>query len=385
MKRNIIIQLVLLIPVIGIFISCSGRNQFTVKGTIKDGNEKMLYLENVTTSKVIVLDSLTLSKNGSYQFKHQRPVAPDFYRLRLNHQMINFVIDSTETITIESDTFQFAKDYTVEGSTESENVKTLTLLQLQTSEKYNQLQKQYRSNSITADEYKEQINVCINEYKNEAKKCIYNNPASAAAYFALFQQIDGMLIFDPYDKTDSKAYGAVANNWNQRYPDVPRTKHLVQLFTSALAIMRGEQRNLDANTVESKVYFDVSLSSVDNKIYRLSEIGKDKVVLIDFIAYAMNESPAHNQLLAKIYEKYRDKGFEIYQISLDTDEHFWKNAAVNLPWTCVLDPQSVNSDIVKKYNVRQLPTGFILNRNGEIIKRVDDYKGLENDISSYLK
>jgi len=386
MKRNILIQSTLLITIIGVFFSCSDKTHFTVKGTVKDGNEKMLYLENVTTSKVVLLDSIKLSKSGSYQFKHNRPAAPDFYRLRLNQQLINFTVDSTETVTIDSDTLKFAEGYTVKGSTESEKVKALTLLQLKTNETYNQLQDQYRSKSITADEYKEKAVTCINEYKTEAKNCIFTNPASASAYFALFQQINGLLIFDPYDKTDSKAYGAVANNWNQRYLNAPRTKHLVQLFTSALAVMRGEQNRLaDANTVESKDYFDVSLPSVDGKVYRLSETGKDKVVLVEFISYEMKESPAHNRQLAKLYEKYRNQGFQIYQISLDTDEHFWKNAAVNLPWICVIDPQSVNSDIVKKYNVSGLPSGFILNRKGDIVKRIEDYEELETDIASYLK
>ncbi|MCL1933743.1 MAG: AhpC/TSA family protein [Candidatus Azobacteroides sp.] len=386
MKRNFIIQFVFLIPIVGIFISCSDKNRFTVKGMIKDGNEKVLYLENVTTSKAILLDSVKLSKNGLYKFKHERPTVPDFYRLRLNNQLINFAVDSTEIITINSDTLRFAQDYTVEGSSESEYIKTLTLLQLKTSETFNQLQKDYRSQTITADEYSEKANACIKEYKKEATNFIYDNPASTSAYFALFQQVNGLLLFDPYDKSDSKAYGAVANNWNQRYPEAPRTKHLVNLFTTALAIMRGEQaRNFDANMVDSKDYFDVSLLSVDNKAYRLSEIGKDNVVLVDFTAYEMNESPLHNQQLAKVYEKYRAQGFRIYQISLDTDEHFWKNAAVNLPWICVIDPQSVDSDIIKKYNVRELPTGFILNRKGEFVKRVENYAELESDILSCLK
>jgi len=386
MKRNIVIQLALLIPVAGIFLSCSGKHQFTVKGTVKDGNEKMLYLENVAASKVILMDSVKLSKSGSYKFRHERPAAPDFYRLRLNHQLINFAIDSTEIVTIDTDTLQFAQAYSVEGSAESERIKTLTLLQLKTSGTYNQLQEQYRSKSITADEYKEKANACIDDYKNEAKKYIYANPASASAYFALFQQINGLLIFDPYDKADSKAYGAVANNWNQRYPNAPRTKHLVQLFTYALAIMRGENASyLDAKTIESKDFFDISLLSFDDKACRLSETGKDKVVLVEFTVYGMKESPAHNQLLAKVYEKYKAQGFQIYQVSLDTDKHFWKNAAVNLPWICVIDPQSVNSDIVRKYNVRNLPTGFIMNRKGEIVKRIEDYAELDAGILSCLK
>ena len=385
MKRNFIIQFALLIPVIVIFISCTGKNHFTVKGTINDGNKKILYLENVSISKVIALDSIKLNNTGSYIFKHKQAFAPDFYRLRLNNQFINFVVDSTEIITINSDTLNFAKDYTVEGSTESEHIKTISLLQLKTSEIFNKLQKQYLSQSITVDEYTKEANACIEEYKDEAKNYIFTNPASASSYFALFQQINGLLLFDPYDKSDSKVYGAVANNWYQHYPDAPRTKHLVNLFTSSLSVIRGDKvGDLDANTIDSKEYFDISLLSFDDHEYRLSETGKNKVVLLDFIAYSLKESPSHNQLLAKLYMKYNSKGFEIYQISLDTDEHFWKNAAYNLPWICVLDPQSVNSDIVKKYNVRELPNGFILNRNGEIVKRVEDYNNLENDILSYL-
>ena len=386
MKRNFFIHLAIIITVFVFIVSCSNENKFTVKGYIKDGNGKMLYLENVTATRTILLDSVKINKNGSFKFYHKQPATPDFYRLRLNNQLINFAIDSAEILTINSDTLHFAKNYIVEGSIESEHIKTLTLLQLKTNETFNQLQNLYRSQSIAVDEYQEKATACIEEYKNEAKNFIFSNPASTSAYFALFQQINGLLLFDPYDKTDSKAYGAVANNWNVKYPDAPRTKHLVKLFTSALSIMRGEQAfNLNENTIEGKEYFDISLLSIDNKEYRLSEIGKGKVVLVDFIAYAMNESPGHNQQLANIYRKYYRQGFEIYQISLDTDLHFWKNAAFNLPWICVIEPRSVNSDIIRKYNVRELPAGFILDRKGDIVKRVENFDELEKDILLYLK
>ena len=386
MKRNIFKQIAFLIPAIGIFIFCSDKNQFTVKGTIDEGNEKMLYFENVTATKVILLDSVKINKSGSYKFKHNRPEAPDFFRLRLNYQLINFSVDSTEIITINSNTLHFSKTYTIEGSTESENLKVLTLLQLKTNETFNQLKKQYSSKSITVDEYTEQMKVCVEEYKNEAKNFIFNNPASASAYFALFQQVNGLLLFDPYDKSDSKVYGAVANSWNLHYPDIPRTKHLVELFINASSVIRGDQAlNMDAHTIDSKEYFDISLLSYDNHAFRLSEIGNGKVVLVDFTAFGMRESLLHNQQLAKVYLKYYTQGFQIYQISLDTDEHFWKNGAVNLPWICVIDPQSVNSDIVRKYNVHELPTSFILDKKGDIVKRVEDYKNLETDILKYLK
>jgi alkyl hydroperoxide reductase subunit AhpC len=106
--------------------------------------------------------------------------------------------------------------------------------------------------------------------------------------------------------------------------------------------------------------------------------------LIDFTSYGTKESPARNILLAELYEKYKSKGFEIYQISLDTDEHFWKNASVNLPWVCVWDQQSVNSDILRKYNVSEIPTSFIRNREGELVSRIESYNQLEKDIASVI-
>jgi len=386
MKPNNIIKIAVLIMVVGLFFSCSDKNKFTIKGTITDGNGKMLYFENVTASRVILLDSVKLSKSGSYKFKHKQPDVPDFYRLRLNYQFINFTVNSNEIIIINSDTLNFARAYTVEGSNESEHVKELTLLQLKTNETYNKILKQYSSKIISTDDYLNQTKACIEEYKDEAKKIIFLNPASASAYFALFQQVNNLLLFDPYDKSDSKVYGAVANNWNHSYPDAPRTKHLAQLFTNSLAVIRGEQvQDFNTNTIESKDYLDISLSSFDNQVYRLSEIAKDKVVLIDFVSYGLEGSPLHNQNIAKVFEKYYAKGFQIYQISLDADEHTWKNSAINLPWICVADPQSINSDLVKKYNISVLPTGFIMDRKGEIVNRLEDYSNLENDILKYLR
>jgi len=387
MKR-IIIHILLAISVTGLLISCSWKNQFTVKGTINDGHKKVLYFENVSATNVIILDSVKINKSGSYKFKHNSPEAPDFYRLRLNHQFINFSVDSTEIITINSDTLNFAKSYTVEGSYESENIKLLTFLQLKTSEIFNQLQKQYRSQTITSDEYSEQVKICVNNYKEEAINYILTNPASASAYFALFQQINSLLIFDPYDRADSKFYGSVANNWNQKFPDAPRTKHLVNLFTNSLMVLRGEKTqniDIDANAIDSKEYFDISLLSYNNIEYRLSDIGKNKVVLLEFISYDMKEILLHNQEIARIYGKYNSKGFEIYQVSLDIDEHIWKNRAINLPWFCVIDPKSVNSDILRRYNIREIPTGFLLDKQGDIVKRVEDYTKLEEDILLLLK
>ena len=88
--------------------------------------------------------------------------------------------------------------------------------------------------------------------------------------------------------------------------------------------------------------------------------------------------------LGELYEKYTPQGFKIYQISLDTDVHFWMNVATKLPWTCVRDPQSVYSQTAALYNVKQLPAIFILDKKGNLVKRVEDIKTLDADLKSVL-
>ncbi|MDR3219368.1 MAG: AhpC/TSA family protein [Dysgonamonadaceae bacterium] len=384
-NKNLIIT-VIFIPFIWILASCSDKNQFTIEGLVKDGYGKMIYLENITTSSIVALDSAKLDKSGRFKFKHERPSAPDFYRLRMNNRFINVSVDSTETITIQTDTVVFAHNYTINGSPETEKIKELTFLQLHTSDAYNTLQKQYDSRQITVDEYVEKMNEVLDAYKTKALDYIYPNPASAAAYFALFQQINGLLIFDPYDKKDIKAYGAVANVWNQYFPDAVRTKHLIGIYAGALKTIRGEQSSgFEAKEMSGKDFFDISLPSLDDNEIRLTGVGEGQVTLVDFTAYELKESPAHNRSLNVVYDKYRSQGLYIYQVSLDRDRHFWKNAATNLPWTCVIDPASIYSDIAKKYNITTIPTAFILSREGEIAERIENFDNLEQLVLKYIK
>jgi len=104
-------------------------------------------------------------------------------------------------------------------------------------------------------------------------------------------------------------------------------------------------------------------------------------VLLDFVVYNADFSPKHNMDLNAVYRQNRTKGFEIYQISFDSDEHFWKILADNLPWITVRDPQSVNAGLLSMYNVREIPTAFIINREGDIVTRIEDYTKLPDELN----
>ena len=368
-----------------LFSACNNSSDFTVKGVVAGADGQLMYLENVGISNVVTLDSIKLAPGGKFKFTEKRPEYPDFYRLRLNNQLINFAVDSTETISFVADAGTIATSYSVEGSENSKAIKAITLAQLDANQAISRLRKEYEDKMISDTTYRMKVLAAADAYKEVARKYIYSAPMSTAAYFALFQQIDGLLFFDLYDRKDVKAYGAVATSYNHTYPESPRSKHLYNLTLQSMKVLRA-QRPVDYSNVETKEisFLDIELPDVRGEVVKLSTVAPGKVVLINFTAYQTEWSPALNMALGELYTKYHDQGLEIYQVSLDSDFHFWRNGASNLPWVTVHDPQSVYSQVAGLYNVKQLPALFILDRKGNLVKRVEDVKKLEADVKAVL-
>lgn len=370
-----------------LFTACNNTTNFTVKGVVSGADGQVMYLENVGVSSVTLIDSVRLTAAGKFKFAETRPAFPEFYRLRLNNQLINFAIDSTETVAFVADAGTFATSYTVEGSENCRAIKNITLAQLDANQAINRLRKEYEAKQIADTAYRQNVLAAAEAYKDVARKYIYTAPMSTAAYYALFQQIDGLLFFDLYDKADSKAYGAVATSYDHYYPESARSKHLYNLALQSMKVIRA-QRPVDVelpnvNTKEI-TFLDIELPNVKGEVVKLSSVAEGNAVLINFTAYQTEWSPSLNMELADLYTKYHGQKFDIYQVSLDSDMHFWRNAASNSPWVCVRDPQSVYSQIAGMYNVKQLPALFLLDRNGNLVKRVDDLKRLEADIKALL-
>ena len=368
-----------------LFSACNNSSDFTVKGVVAGADGQLMYLENVGISNVVTLDSIKLAPGGKFKFTEKRPEYPDFYRLRVNNQLINFAVDSTETVSFVADAGTFATSYSVEGSENSKAIKAITLAQLDANQAISRLRKEYEDKMISDTTYRTKVLAAADAYKEVARKYIYSAPMSTAAYFALFQQIDGLLFFDLYDRNDVKAYGAVATSYDHTYPESPRSKHLYNLTLQSMKVLRA-QRPVDYSNVETKEisFLDIELPDVRGEVVKLSSVAPGNVVLINFTAYQTEWSPALNMALGELYTKYHGQGLEVYQVSLDSDSHFWRNGASNLPWITVRDPQSVYSQVAGLYNVKQLPALFILDRKGNLVKRVEDVKKLEADVKAVL-
>lgn len=372
---------------VAMITGCSKGNRFTVEGTISAAGGDTLYLEQRALAGVVLLDSTILGEDGNFRFRQPAPVNPEFYQLRLQNQYAAFAVDSSETLQVVADGSQLYQSFIVKDSPSNDQLRQVDRMVGETAEEIKRLEGEHKAGLIDDMAFINKLDTALLNYKGEITKLILGNPSGAAAYYALFQKINNFLIFDPYDRKDYPMFGAVATSWNRYYPESDRTRHLYEFTMNALKVRRQQEQQaklLENATPETGTGLpDIVLSVLSGEKVSLSSL-QGKVVLLDFTIYAADYSPKHNIELNALYERYRESGVEIYQISFDSDEHFWKTAASNLPWIAVRDPQSVNSRLLSLYNVRELPTAFIMNREGDPVVRIEEYSELENELKKLL-
>ena len=366
--------------------SCN-NNKFTVEGQISGAKDSVLYFENVGIEGINVLDSVKLSDNGDFSFSEAANQAPEFYRLRIADQIINVSIDSTETVQIKGEYPGMASNYTVSGSDNCSKIRELALKQMDLQAKAIALQSNTELGIVKAND---SIMTLINAYKEDVKReYIYKEPFKAYAYFALFQAIGNYLIFNPRtNKDDIKAFAAVATSWDTYYPHAERGQNLHNIAIEGMKNQRiVEAQNadiqIDANKVQEAGILDISLLDNKGQQRNLTDL-KGQVVLLDFHIFAMENSPARILQLREIYNKYHAQGLEIFQVSLDSDEHFWKQQTAALPWISVRDEDGVNSQRLLLYNIQAVPDFFLIDRGNNLVKRAAQIKDLEAEIKKLL-
>ena len=366
--------------------SCDNR-KFHVDGTIAEAKDSVLYFENMSLDGPVTVDSVKLGDDGAFSFSEKAPDAPEFYRLRIAGQIINLSVDSTETITIKASYPTMATGYTVEGSQECATIKELALKQIDLQSRIIALQ---RNNSVGFDETRDSIDRMIDAYKQDIKlNYIYKAPMRSSSYFALFQTLGNMLIFNPRENEDDiKAFAAVATSWDTYHPKAVRGQNLHNIAIQGMRDVRivRNQRAAemgDARKVRVADLIDISLLDNKGQTRKLTDL-KGKVVLLDFHVFGSEGSTKRIMQMRDIYNKYHGRGLEIYQVSLDPDEHFWKTQTAALPWISVRDPNGLQSNNLALYNIQSIPTFFIIGRDNTLKKRDAQIKDLDAEIEALL-
>lgn len=366
--------------------ACGGK-EFKVEGEVANAKDSVLYFENVGLDGISVLDSVRLGDDGKFAFSEAAPEAPEFYRLRISDQIINVAIDSTEVITVKTQYPQMATKYDISGSDNNLKIKELALKQIDLQVRAISLE---RSGSLPMIALRDSLQRMVNTYKEEVKRdYIFKEPFKSYAYFALFQTLGPWLIFDPKNNSeDSKVFAAVATSWDTFHPGALRGENLHNIAIEGLKnarIMEAKRQaqSVDQTKIVESGVIEVELPDNHGQVRRLTDMA-GKVVLLDFHLFAMEDSPKRILMLREYYNKYHAQGFEIFQVSLDSDEHFWKQMTAALPWICVRDADGLGSRLAVSYNVPELPEFFLIDRNNNLIKRSTQIEDLDVEIKKLL-
>lgn len=368
--------------------ACTGQ-QFRISGNISEAKDSMLYLDHMSLNGPVAIDSARLGDDGAFSFSGKAPEAPEFYRLRIGRQIVNIAIDSTEQVNVKASYPNMSVGYEVSGSDECAKIKELALLQMQLQAQINGI---IQAPDLGVEAVEDSVNRVVEAYKENIKqKYIYSEPMKAYAYFALFQTVrlgySNALVFNPRNtEQDVKVFAAVATSWDTYYPGTERVENLHNIAIEGMKnvrILKAREQSIDLSKITVSDVIDIALPDNKGIVQHLNKMG-GKVVLLDFHVFATKESTERIMLLRDLYNKYHAQGFEIFQVSLDPDEHFWKTSTAALPWICVRDERGLNSPYLTSYNVQALPTFFLVNRNNALHKRDAQIKDLEAEIRSLL-
>lgn len=384
-----VITLALAVAAMAGVTSCNEK-KFHIDGTITGAADSTLYFENMGLDGAVKIDSAKLSEDGTFAFEGTAPTAPEFYRLRIAGQFINIAVDSTETINIKAQYPQMATQYEVSGSEDCQRIKELSLMQSSLQAQVNAIA---RNPKLGAQAVADSVSRIVEAYKTRVKtEYIFKAPMKASSYFALFQTIyaggQPVLLFNPRtSEQDIKVFGAVATSWDTFYPNEKRGENLHNIAIEGMKdvrYLRSQQQaeEIEASKVNTSGILDFTLTDNTGAARSLSSL-KGNVVLLDFHLFADQNSMKRIMSLRELYNKYHAQGFQIYQVAIDGDEHFWKTQTAALPWISTRVDDNTSS-VLQLYNVQQVPTFFLLNRSCNVVKRDAQIKDIDAEIKALL-
>ena len=131
---------------------------------------------------------------------------------------------------------------------------------------------------------------------------------------------------------------------------------------------------------------EITLPNVKDSMVTLSSF-KGKVVLIDFWASWCGPCRQANPFVVKLYKKYKDRGFEVFGVSIDSKKEAWIKAIKQdkIKFTQVIDNGGWNSKVAETYGISQIPTNFLLDKNGNLFAVDAEGKELDKLINQLLQ
>ena len=380
-------RLIFFLLAVGIFFtSCQKSNQFTISGKISHAEGDTVYLEELLVSTTVPVAKKVIDKNGEFEFKGETSI-PTYYLLKLSDiKFITLLVDSLDKVFIEADAANFGREYMVQGSLGSIQVKELTENLNRTEHKLdslrqlNNLSKGNPDYENLQEKWNEEYNKIIEEQNKFSVNFVQNNPFSMASVYALYQKYRDQ----SYVIRDLQSMRTAASALNAIYPNSNLVK---ALYENTLQILRDEKAAEMKQFIEQEGVNspDIVLPDLNGKEIALSSL-RGKVVLLHFWAAEDQGSRVLNSLLSDAYKKYKSKGFEIYQVNLGTNRSEWIDLIDKdeMKWINVGDLEG-SAKARLNYNIQSIPYNYLLDKEGKIVAKNLTGPDLDKALSGFLK
>lgn len=191
--------------------------------------------------------------------------------------------------------------------------------------------------------------------------------------------------YDP--RTDFEKFRKQAQFIVDNYPDHPNTMSIGYALEHYVKEKKKEEEGTLRKSRVGKQYTEVTTVDVNGNSHNIAGLLKEnKLVLVDFWASWCHPCRAEFPYLRIAYEEYKDKGFEIYAVSLDDSRKKWLQALdeEKTTWVNTVDLEAWKSQSVKDYEIEGIPYNILVNAEGEILAESLRGKALEAFLDKYL-
>lgn len=361
--------------------SCQS-SKVKISGRFVGTEAKMVYLEQSTVLDQQIIDSVALNQEGSFVLQLEGVDAenPTLYHILFDNNRIPLLLKGGDHVSVNS-VGNALRNYTVEGSEESELLHTFNASFVEGIVKLNNIMSKLSASGLSDDE-RHALAVEYTKVKNDIKRSqlgfIVEHKDRIAAIYALYQRLPNDANLFNGD-SDVIYYRTVAEALAESYPN----SHYLPLLRSQIARMDAQISLL--SQVKETNFPEITMPDMYGKNQSLSSL-EGKLILLHFWSAAVGNSNAVNADLKDIYAKYKDQGFEIYQVGVDTSKAVWVNAVQEqqLPWISVSDLRGESSSAVGAYNVQKLPMSYLIDRSGNIVESNLNSDNLEAAIKKHI-
>ena len=360
MKKHLLIS-VCSIAFIAVF-SCRGNEtvqegKVQVSGKIENAPEGLLILTQFTDSRPITLDTLELDSNGGFSYDLEINT-PTFYELNMFGQRSVKLALFKENVQI-SYNFSDPVSLKIDGSADSKEMLKLEKLMEDYQLTVNRLnEKYYEAMSKNDSESIKQIQMDAMALESQQVDKVKEMISSMGDSFASLAAI-GLL--NP--KNDFPFIDEFITRLDENYPG-----------TSSIMQMKYQLDEMRALSI-GQTAPDFELPDPSGKMIKLSDM-RGKYVLIDFWAAWCKRCRQENPNVVRLYNQYKNKGFEVFGVSLDRTKEDWVKAISDdqLTWTHVSDLKYFNSAAAELYKIDAIPATYLVDPEGKIIGK--DLRGL---------